>query len=99
MSHPDQVLHFYCESCRARRALPEAIGAPFGGMVTANCEFCLRERECHAVAEHDVQLRSAAEDLPASLTLNREIPADRENIAGRALDLRVNLLRLGLAKK
>jgi hypothetical protein len=79
--------------------LPEAIGAPFGGMVTANCEFCLREQECHAVAEHDVQLRSTAEGLPASLTLDREIPTDRGIIAGRALDLRGNLLRLGLAKK
>ncbi|HXT25614.1 MAG TPA: hypothetical protein VN749_12385 [Candidatus Eisenbacteria bacterium] len=51
------------------------------------------------MAEHDVQLRSTAEGLPASLTLDREIPADRGIIAGRALDLRGNLLRLGLAKK
>jgi hypothetical protein len=76
MSSTEQVARHYCESCRARYRLPEAVGAPFGGIITATCEFCRRERECHVV-EECARIRPPSEEDPNQLAFNWQLRVDR----------------------
>jgi hypothetical protein len=76
MNSTPQVVRHYCESCRARYDLPEAIGAPFGGISTATCEFCRRERECHVV-EECARFQPASKEDANPLVFNWELRVDR----------------------